>query len=213
MKLAQAVTTDSSGAWIVIAIVVIVVIAVIAIGVLIARRRRSAALQHRYGAEYVRTVRSTGSSQRAEAELENREKRHRQLDIRPLTPGARDRYAEAWRTLQARFVDEPGAAVGEADKLVNEVMRDRGYPVADAQKRLDDLSVEHAAVLGNYRTATGIAQRNARGEANTEELRQALVAYRSLFADLLGADPLPNGTVEGRIVEPKRTNHQQGVRR
>ncbi|MDB5027760.1 MAG: putative secreted protein, partial [Candidatus Eremiobacteraeota bacterium] len=118
-----------------------------------------------------------------------------------------------WRSVQGRFVDEPGVAVGEADRLVNEVMRDRGYPPDDPQNRMDDLSVEHATVLGNYRTATAIAQRNARGEATTEELRVALVSYRALFADLLGTDPVQSGTVEGRIVEPRRTDTSQGVRR
>ena len=204
--LAQSVTTDSSTTWIISAIVVIVAIALL---VLIARRRRSAGLRDRYGTEYDRTVHRAGSPQRAEAELEDREKRHRQLDIRPLAPGARDRYAEAWRAVQAQFVDAPSAAVGAADRLVNEVMRDRGYPVTDAQQRLDDLSVEHAAVLGNYRTATEIAQRNARGEANTEELRRAVVAYRSLFGDLLGVDPVP-GRTAGRIVKPKRANSVKG---
>lgn len=205
--LAQAATTDST-TWIIVAIVVVAIVVVLAV---VMQRRRSTALRDKFGPEYDRTVRSTGSPQRAEAELAAREKRHRKLDIRPLTPGARDRYAGSWRSVQSRFVDEPGAAVGEADRLVNEVMADRGYPMDDAQQRMDDLSVEHARVLDNYRTATAIAQRNARGEATTEDLRQAMISYRALFADLLGTDPA-QGTVEGRIVEPKRTTDTQGVR-
>lgn len=209
--LAQAnVPTDSStSTWIIVAIVVLVVV-VLAI---VVQRRRSKALRERFGPEYDRAVRTSGSPQRAETELAQREKRYRKLDIRPLTPGARGRYAESWRLVQAHFVDEPAAAVGDADRLVGEVMRDRGYPVDDAQHRMDDLSVEHAAVLDNYRSATAIARRSERGEASTEELRQAMVSYRALFADLLGADPVQGGTVEGRIVEPRRTNDAQGVRR
>jgi hypothetical protein len=208
--LAQTATPTTSPTWIIVAIVVLVVVAIVVIAT---QRRRSQALRDRFGPEYDRTVRTTGSQQRAEAELAQRQKRYKHLDIRPLTPGARDRYADSWRSVQGRFVDEPGVAVGEADRLVNEVMRDRGYPPDDPQNRMDDLSVEHATVLGNYRTATAIAQRNARGEATTEELRVALVSYRALFADLLGTDPVRSGTVEGRIVEPRRTDTSQGVRR
>lgn len=210
--LAQATGTSASPTtWIVVAAVVVVVL--IAIAVIGARRKRSQALQDRFGPEYDRTVRETGSPKRAEAELAAREKHVRSLDIRPLTPGARDRYAESWRGVQAAFVDSPGPAVNDADRLVNDVMRDRGYPVDDPQGRMNDLSVEHASVLDNYRSATAIAQRNERGEATTEELRQAMISYRALFADLLGADPVQNGTVEGRIVEPKRTEGTRGATR
>lgn len=191
--LAQATPTLDTTTWIIIAVAVVLVLAIVAVAV---RSRRSKSLRDRYGPEYDRTVRAAGSPQRAEAELARREKRYRQLDIRPLTPGASDRYAEAWRGVQARFVDDPAAAVGEADRLVNEVMQDRGYPVSDMQHRMDDLSVEHATVLDNYRTATAIAERNARGEASTEDLRQALVSYRVLFNDLLGRDAVAGGAVE-----------------
>ena len=196
--------------WLAIAILAVVVIAIIAFAM---QRRRSHALRDRFGPEYNRAVAETGSPQRAEAELARREKRYRSLDIRPLTPGARDRYAETWRAVQARFVDDPSGAVGDADRLVNDVMRDRGYPIGDTQHRFEDLSVEHSGVLDTYRRATQIAQRNARGEASTEDLRQAMVSYRVLFGELLGpAPPNRDGTVEGRIVEPQR-NNTQGVRR
>lgn len=208
--LAQAAPTGST-TWIIVAIVVVLII--LAIAAIAARRRRSQALRDRFGPEYARTVRETGSPQQAEAALAAREKHYRSLDIRPLTPGARDRYADSWRAVQAKFVDEPGAAVGDADRLVNDVMRDRGYPVDDPQQRMDDLSVEHAAVLDNYRSATAIAQRNARGEATTEELRQAMLSYRTLFGELLGTDRAAGaGTVEGRIVEPRSTQTTRGTR-
>lgn len=196
--------------WIVIAVIIVLALAVVAI---VAQRRRSVGLRDRFGPEYDRAVASTGSQQRAERELAAREQRHRKLDIRDLTPGARQRYTETWRTVQARFVDDPAGAVAQADSLLIDVMRDRGYPVDDPAHRMEDLSVEHAKVLDDYRTATSIAQRSSRGAASTEELRQAVVLYRSLFGDLLGANPLDTASVDGRIVEPRRADTTQGVGR
>lgn len=210
MLLAQTppVDTTSPTTWIIVAIVVIVIVAILGV---VASRRRSQTLRTRFGPEYDRTVEETGSRQRAEAELAARQQRAKKLDLRELTPGARDRYADAWREVQARFVDRPGDAVRDADRLITDVMRDRGYPVDDLNRRYEDLSVDHAAVLDNYRTANDIAQRNARGETSTEDLRQAMVAFRALFADLLGTDPVnPGGTVEGRIVEPRRSDARPG---
>jgi hypothetical protein len=191
---APAMQSSPSTTWIIVAVIV-----VLAIVLLVAmQRRRSQRLHDRFGPEYERTVAETGSRQRAEAELAARERRHRSLEIQPLPPGARDRYAEEWRTVQARFVDAPGPAVGDADRLVSSVMRDRGYPMADFDQRVDDLSVEHANVVDNYRVARGIAQKNDRGEATTEDLRQAMVAYRALFDDLLGTDATPKArTIRG----------------
>lgn len=180
--------------WIIIIAVVVVAIVLAALA---ARNRRRAALHERFGPEYDRTVAETGSPARAEAELANRERRHRTLHIRPLTPGARDRYAEEWRRVQAGFVDTPATAVGDADRLVTDVMRDRGYPVGDDSQRVDDLSVEHARVVDNYRTGREIAMRSERGDATTEELRRAIVAYRALFADLLEVDPVAANTPKG----------------
>ncbi|HYZ15661.1 MAG TPA: hypothetical protein VE591_04640 [Candidatus Acidoferrum sp.] len=174
-------------------IVAVVIIAVI-VAVIAARNRRRAELHQRFGPEYDRTVQQAGSQQRAEAELAERERRHRTLHIRPLTPGARDRYAEQWRGVQARFVDAPAGAVGDADRLVTDVMRDRGYPVGDDAQRADDLSVEHARVVDNYRFGRDVAMRTSRGDATTEELRRAMVAYRALFADLLDVDPVAANT-------------------
>jgi hypothetical protein len=180
--------------WIVIVAVILIVVV---LAILSARARRSQALHQRFGPEYDRTIERSGSAQRAEAELAARERRVRALDIRPLPPGARDRYAEEWRTVQAQFVDAPGPATTAADQLVTNVMRDRGYPVGDDAQRLDDLSVDHARVLDNYRTACAVSLKNERGAATTEELRSAMVAYRALFADLLGADPVAGTTPRG----------------
>lgn len=209
--LAQTSTTAlGSGAWIAIAVAVVIVVLLAALAV---RRQRSAGLRKRFGPEYDRTLAATGSRNRAEAELERREKRVRALDIRPITPGARARYTESWRAIQSRFVDDPRGAVADADALLTDAMRDRGYPVdTDPDRRMADLSVEHAAVIDNYRTATAIARRSEAGSASTEDLRQAMVSYRSLFADLVGADPARLPDDEGRIVEPKRRDTARGVR-
>lgn len=179
--LAQA-TTDgpTTGTLIAIAIVIIVLIAIAAIAV----RMRSRRLRERFGPEYDRTVEQAGSRERAETELEKRERRHRELDIRPLAPAVRSRYVDEWRVIQDRFVDDPSSAVNDADRVIVAVMRDRGYPVDDPVQRVNDLSVEHAAVIDNYRSARAIAARNARREASTEELRRATVSYRTLFEDL-----------------------------
>jgi hypothetical protein len=186
--LAQTTATGdlSTGTIIAIVIAVVLIVAVIALTV---PRQRSQRLKERFGPEYDRTLDRTGSQARSERELAAREQRHQKLDIRPLTPGARTRYSEEWRTIQARFVDDPSLAVTEADRVIVEVMRDRGYPVDDSvSQRVDDLSVDHASVIDNYRVARDIARRNARHEASTEELRRATVSYRTLFEDLLGDD-------------------------
>jgi len=149
------------------------------------QRRKSEQLRGRYGPEYDRLVREQGDRRRAEAVLEKREKRVEHLDIRPLSPEDRARFAEAWRSDQARFVDDPKAAVTEADRLVADVMQARGYPVGDIEQRAADISVEHPRVVENYRAAHAIALRHKRGEASTEDLRQAMVYYRALIAELL----------------------------
>ncbi|HEV2919234.1 MAG TPA: hypothetical protein VG673_08335 [Actinomycetota bacterium] len=168
-------------------IVIIVVLAIIALlAVVIARRRRSQGLQTRFGSEYPRTVARAGDRRAAESQLAEREQRHRQLDIVDLEPDARARYLEAWRAAQGRFVDDPATATREADTLVTEVLRDRGYPVEDFEQQADDISVEHPEVVENYRAAHALALANDQGLASTEDLRQAFVHYRSLFAELLG---------------------------
>jgi FtsZ-interacting cell division protein ZipA len=149
------------------------------------RQRRSRRLQDTCGPENERTVEQTGDRRAAEAELRERTERREQFDIVPLEAEARARYIEAWRNTQAQFVDEPVEATREADRLITSVMRDRGYPVDDFEQRAADLSVDHPQVVDDYRAAHAIAAANDRSEASTEDLRQALVHYRSLFEELL----------------------------
>jgi FtsZ-interacting cell division protein ZipA len=169
--------------WILIAIVVIVIIAIAAWTM--TRKRRTERLQGRFGPEYDRTVEESDGRRAAERELTERERRRAELDIRPLTPAARDRYVEEWRLVQQRFVDDPSSAIGQADSLVTQVMRDRGYPTDDFEQRAADVSVDHPNVVTNYREAHDISQRNDQGGVSTEHLRQAMVHYRALFEDLL----------------------------
>jgi hypothetical protein len=168
-----------------ILIAAIVAAAAIVIGWLYAERRRRERLRTRFGPEYERTLRDAGDARRAESILEHREKRVRQYRIRPLTVDEKRRFGDAWRRVQARFVDDPGAAVTEADSLVTELMTARGYPMADFDKRSEDLSVDHPVVIQHYRDARAIADRHSRKAASTEDLRQAVVHYRALFDDLL----------------------------
>lgn len=171
-------------AWIIIvAAAVLIVLAVVAI--YMSGRRRSQGLQERFGSEYERTVEEEGGRRTAERELAERERQRERLDIIPLTAEARDRYAESWRTVQTRFVDDPAGAVGEADRLVTEVMRERGYPIDDFDQRAADISVDHPDVVENYRAGHALYLKEDRGQADTEDLRQAFVHYRALFSELL----------------------------
>jgi len=177
--------TGSTSLYVIIAVVVV---AVIVIAVIASQRAKSARLRQRFGPEYERTVRESGDRTAAEKELAAREARVRRFHIEELPAGARDRYAEEWRTVQAEFVDEPRNALGDADRLVTNVMRDRGYPMENFEQRVADISPDHPAVVDNYRAAHAIAARSETGEVTTEDLRQALVHYRTLFNDLLGTD-------------------------
>jgi hypothetical protein len=170
----------------IILIAAVVVLGAIAAWLLISRQR-SKHLRSRFGPEYQYTVSEFGNRNKAERDLERREKRVQRLNIRALPPATRDRFMQAWRLDQARFVDDPKGAVMEADRLVAEVMKERGYPVADFEQRVDDVSVDHPNVVQNYRAAREIVLRDSRGEANTEDLRRALVYYRALFDELLAA--------------------------
>lgn len=165
--------------------IVVGVIVLAAVGWLVLQRQRSEQLRARYGPEYERTVTQVGDKRRAESELVKRQERVAQLDIRPLSAEQCTNYMHQWRTLQARFVDDPKGAVTEADRLVEDVMKVRGYPISDFDQRAADLSVHHPRVVENYRAARDIAHRHRRGEATTEDLRQAMVYYRDLFEDLL----------------------------
>jgi hypothetical protein len=173
--------------WIVIVAAVAAVI-VIAVAWYAARQKRHKELRESFGPEYDRTVRETGSRGRAEAELEDRRERVEKLRIRPLSEEQRRHFSDDWGAAQARFVDEPGAAIAEADRLVQEAMRSRGYPVTDFEQRAADLSVDYPELVSNYRSAHAIATLNGRGEATTEQLRQAMVHYRSLFNEILSRD-------------------------
>lgn len=169
---------------IVVIVVAVVVAAVLATGVMALMRRRR--LQERFGPEYDRLAGERDSKLKAEAELTQRERRVRGLDIRPLTVAAREGYADQWAGIQERFVDAPADAVAGSQLLVAAVMTERGYPAEQADQVLADLSVEHASTLDSYRAAEEISQRATEGTASTEDLRQAMIHYRALFADLLG---------------------------
>jgi hypothetical protein len=173
--------------WVLIGIGVVAVCLLIAWRAFAARRRRG--LQDTFGPEYDRTVADAPSRREAESELAERQKRHAELDIKPLDPEGQQRYRREWREAQAHFVDEPAEAVDEADRLIQQVMRERGYPVDDFEQRAADVSVDHPEVVANYRAAHGISVANDRGRASTEDLRTAMVHYRSLFAELLEAQP------------------------
>ena len=165
--------------------IVVAVVAVVAIAV-IASNRKSERLKGRFGPEYERTVQETGSRMRAEARLGKLEKRVEGFNIRPLAPSDRLRFTESWRLVQARFVDDPRGALTEADRLVQEVMNIRGYPVTDFEQRAADLSVDHPLVVEHYRAGHEIAVRHAQGRASTEDMRVAMIHYRTLFDDLAG---------------------------
>jgi hypothetical protein len=147
--------------------------------------RRHARLRARFGPEYERTVRDVGDTRKADALLDARARRVSRYSIRALTNEEHDRFLAAWQRLQGRFVDDPAGAVAEADVLVAELMATRGYPTTDFDRRAEDVSVDHPAVVNHYREAHAIAERHARAGASTEDLRHAIVHYRALFDDLL----------------------------
>jgi hypothetical protein len=166
--------------------VALIVVAGIAIWISI-RKRRTERLRTQFGgAEYTRAVKESGSRRQAEAVLDERAERVEKLHIRPLAPGDRARFVESWARVQARFVDGPGSAVTDADQLLGDVMSTRGYPVSDFEQRAADISVDHPLVLENYRAAHQSALRQTRGQASTEDLRQAMIHYRTLFEELVG---------------------------
>ena len=168
--------------------VIIIVAALIVVAALVwffARRKRSERLRTQFGPEYDHAVRQLGSQTKAEDALAARQKRMERIQIRPLPPQVRDRFASRWHDVQARFVDDPAGAIRDADSLVNQAMEARGYPMGEFEQRAENLSVDHPKVVRNYRAAHAVAVRRDRGEATTEDLRHALVYYRDLFEDLL----------------------------
>jgi len=173
-------------------IIVIAVVVLVIVGLLLASsfsgRNRSKKLQDRFGPEYDRTVQTLGNEKKAQTELDERQKHVAGLNIKPLTAADRERYLANWSEIQSKFVDEPGQAIGNADRLIMEVMQIRAYPVSDFDQRAADLSVSYPALVSNYRAAREIAIKNEAHQANTEDLRQALIHYRSLFEELLGSE-------------------------
>ncbi len=170
--------------FIVIVVLFLAVFGVL-LGLLFALRRRSKRLIDKFGTEYDHTVEVTGSKKKAKKELDDRQKHVKTLNIRPLTESESERYRADWTAVQARFVDEPGQAIESADRLIMEVMQLRGYPVSDFEQRASDISVQYPKLVSNYRAARAIAVKNENHEADTEELRQATILYRSLFKELL----------------------------
>jgi hypothetical protein len=182
---------------IVVVIVVVIIVIALAVGVAAAVRRRR--LQEQFGPEYDRLAREHDSKRKAEAELAQRQRRVRKLDIRPLSPEAQRQYAARWMSLQERFVDDPEDAVAQSQTLVAEVMHERGYPTEHRDQVAADLSVEHAKTIGNFRAAEEISQNAVAGTASTEDLRQAMIHYRALFRDLLGDTPEPGEEPEPAV--------------
>jgi hypothetical protein len=174
-----------------LAAAVILVIAVVAWLYVRKRRSTTAGLRQRFGPEYERAVREHGSERKAEAKLADREKRVEMLKIRDLDPMEHERFLKQWASVQSRFVDSPKGAVAEADDLVSSLMKTRGYPVSDFDQRAADISVDHPRVMENYRSAHEIALRVGKDEATTEDLRTAMIHYRSLFEELVQVVQVP----------------------
>lgn len=164
---------------------VILIIAVVAWLYVRKRRSTTADLRQKFGPEYERAVLTHGSERKAEAKLADREKRVEKLNIRDLDSMEHERFSKRWEVVQSRFVDSPKGAVADADDLVSSVMKARGYPLSDFDQRADDISVGHPRVMENYRSAHEIALRVGKDQASTEELRTAMIHYRSLFEELV----------------------------
>jgi hypothetical protein len=179
---------DMDATAVVIIVVAVVVIALVAIGMLMARRHQRAQLQQQFGPEWDRAVQAKGGPKAAEADLRDRVGRRKALALKPLQPADRDRYQQEWRRVQAEFVDQPAASLTLADGLVSRVMHDSGYPMDDFESQADLISVDHPDVVEHYRRAHGVSVDNQAGRASTEDMRQAFISYRALFAQFLGAD-------------------------
>ena len=171
--------------YIILTVVLVLVVGVVLSLVYSSRNRRSARLQNKFGPEYDHTLEAMGGKKKGQKELEERQKHIKALDIHALSPSERGRYLTDWAVVQSKFVDQPGQAIGNADRLINEVMQSRAYPVADFEQRAADLSVSYPALVSNYRAARAIAIKNEQHQADTEELRQAMIYYRSLFDELV----------------------------
>jgi FtsZ-interacting cell division protein ZipA len=176
---------DQHQVVILIAVIVIALIVIAAIAFATSRKRRSLRLKQRFGPEYDRVLQREGDTRKAEGVLEFRQKRREKFKIHPLSPTDKASFDTRWREVQARFVDDPRGAVTVADSLVTDVMQARGYPIGEFEQRAADLSVDYPVIVDNYRAAHAIALRHSAGQASTEDLRQAMVHYRTLFQELL----------------------------
>jgi len=170
---------------ILIVAMVLIVVVVVAVVLALHNRRKTEALRSQFGTEYERTVEAKGDQQAAERDLHERQVRRSKFEVLALDPLRRKQHTEAWDRTQGQFVDDPAAAVTAAYSLVRTVMFERGYPTEDFERQADDVSVDHPDVVGDYREAVRITEASGRGEASTEDLREAMVHYRSLFASLL----------------------------
>jgi hypothetical protein len=195
--------------WIAIAVMAVIVVALIVWAVV--RRRRTDALRDRFGPEYDRAVTEEGGRRAGESALSDRVRRRDELNIRDLAPATADRYRSDWQNVQARFVDEPSDALAQADRLIGDVMRERGYPMDDFDQRSADVSVDHPEVVDDYRAGHAISMANDQGVASTEDLRQAMVHYRSLFERLVEVDDR-SVTVDATQSEAERES-DEGVPR
>jgi len=170
----------------------VIVVAVVLIGIvgivlaMFLKKNKTERLRTRFGPEYARAVEESGGRRKAEAGLEQREKRVEGFALRPLAANERERYIASWHKVQSEFVDDPKNSVTQADKLLGDVMSTRGYSVSEFEQRSADISVDHPLVVENYRAAHEIAMRHAGGQATTEDLRQAMIHYRKLFDELVG---------------------------
>lgn len=180
----------------IIVVVVILLITGAILAPIFSRRKRTERLQGKFGTEYDHTMQALGDEKKAHTELEKRQKHVASLDIHPLSAVEGDRYAEDWKAIQSEFVDDPGKAIIDADQLIMEVMHLRNYPISDFEQRAADVSVIYPELVSNYRAARVIAVKNEQQQADTEELRQALIYYRSLFDELLETEPVKEPDVE-----------------
>jgi len=183
--------------WVLIGVAVVIAVA----AYLVYRQRRTAALRDHFGDEYDRTVETVGGRSKAEAALQEREERVSRLDIRPLDERERVEFSREWRNVKAVFVDSPVEAVHHSDRLLAEIMKARGYPMADFDRRYEDLTVDHGEVARHYRDGHDIVARHGRGQASTEDLRQAMIHFEALFDDLVNevSGEVENPPVKGRV--------------
>jgi hypothetical protein len=184
--------------WVLVVIGIVVILAIVAF--IVMTRRRTAVLREQFGPEYERTVETTGERRGAENELMERQERRQQFNITPLAPAARERYQQDWRMIQSQFVDDPASAVSSADRMIQSVMRERGYPVEDFDQRADDLSVDYPDVVQNYREGRLLARAGRdMDKGSTEDLRRAFRYYRALFDELVGPAEATAGAGEAPL--------------